>query len=241
MIASRGEQTSRRLVMPELLESRNAPGALLPLPVFWNAFAGDLQDAGLPIIEDLSQQTEGQTYYRTDLVSMSLTNPISSENITNVFRPGEATDQLTQIKIDTARQTTEFRTPEQLQVVNSAFASFSLNDIALVPINPQLPPPVIHPAEPSEGESQEESHLPNDSPKEIAETPPVVTQPVITDPTSEHNLQNGATENLTPPPVIQPVITDPESEHNQPSPSVEMPPPVIQPVIMDPESEHNLQ
>jgi hypothetical protein len=241
MVNSRHDQTSRRLVMPELLESRNAPGALLPLPVLWDLFAADTSDAGPPLARGLSLSREESTYYRSDLISTASVPHLANASLANTWLAAETNDQPTQVKVDIARQATEFRTPAQLLAVNTAFASFSLNDVALVPINPQLPPPVIHPVEPPDGKTQDAHNLPDNSSEEAAVTPPRITQPVIMDPESEHNQPNSEPEHLTPPPVIQPVITDPSSEHNQPSPETETPPPLIQPVIMDPESEHNLQ
>jgi hypothetical protein len=250
------DETSRRLLMPELLESRNAPGALFPLPAVFGAFVTDLGGDEQLNIESLYRPTAETTYYRSDSLPTSATLLVSSESLANVLREAESHGRLTQTTIDIARQATVFRSPTQLLAVNAAFESYSLNDLNLVPINPQLPPPVIQPIEPPDSQTPDDqsldgTDLPSDSGANTdttppvtttdpaSETPPLVTQPVITDPESEHNQPNNATDVLTPPPVIQPVITDPESEHNQPSPEAETPPPLIQPVIMDPESEHN--
>lgn len=251
IVTHRGEPISRRLVMPELLENRNAPGALVPWPVGLGDLATNLSGDGLLIAESLSHSSEEIFYYRSDSLSSSSAFLFPSENFVNALRTAEASSQLAQTSINTTRQSTESRSPVQLVAINKAFESYSLNDLNLVPINPQLPPPVIQPIEPPDDQQLVETPLPDDLQEETDVTPPMtttnpatqtpalITQPVITAPESEHNQPNNQSDEQTPPPVIQPVITDPESEHNQPNSAPETPPPLIQPVIMDPESEHN--
>jgi hypothetical protein len=233
--------------MPELLESRNAPGAMLPLPAVLGEFTSAEPSGGALFAEPPAGAD--RISYRSDARSSPALH-LSVENFVNALRTAEAKGRWGQTRIETARQSTELRTPAQIAAVNSALESFSLNNLAAIPLNILVPPPVIQPVEPPDEEPASPS-LPS-TPEAIAEpTPTGTTSDGASGPSRGAPLTPGTeaavppvvipAEPETPPPVIQAVITDRDSEHNQPTPEpeVETPPPVIQPVITDPASEHN--
>jgi hypothetical protein len=225
---------SRRLSMPEQLEGRNAPSAMLALlPVFGASVVVD-DNKNLLLAEP--PRPEAQTYYRSNANPTPPVQPFSIENFVNALRAAELEGQQGQTHIDTARQATEFRTPAQIAAVSMAFDSFEATDYRSIFFDARLiPPPIIHPVEPPEEEPE-----PLTTPEAIT-TPLPPENAVDSHPAMEVPVSTDEEADVTPPPVIQPVITAPESEHNQPSPDPanETPPPLTQPVIMDPESEHN--
>jgi uncharacterized protein GlcG (DUF336 family) len=229
--ARRSRVAPRRLLMPELLESRNAPGAMLPLPPMLGSFAGEDTDSD-PLFKE-SQRAEVRTYYRSDAVFSSPQLHFSIENFIAALRAAEAAGEQSQKQLDTARRATEFRPTAEIAAVNRAMESFVANDIASLFMADLVPPPVIRPVEPPEEEPTEEPEPPS-APEAIAEpTPtgsestggsaPVAGAPAVpredaSDPVPAMPAQPAEEPGELSPPMIQPVIMDPESEHNQPSP-----------------------
>jgi hypothetical protein len=204
--ANRHCTVARRMLGAELLESRNAPGVMLPASAALTSFSdgGEYTD---PLFEE-SQRIETRMSDRSAAIATSIEPLFSAEDFVDALRETESLSQQNQSQLETARQATEFRTPFDLAAVNSAFESFTAYRIETLMFlaDSFMPPPVIHPVEP-----------PTEEPQEIS-------LPTVGMPLETPSGDVGSTVPLTPqlpeeipPPVIQPVIMDPDSEHNQPN------------------------
>ena len=163
----------RRIVAPERLESRIAPGVMLPL--FGSQFDGEgsLADEGE---SSAAHQREACHYYRAEAVAPAIEERLVAPLfVEKILAEDKTFDFVPAVCIP------ESRVPYEIAVLDAAFESFS-----------------------------------DDTGSIESELPPLLIQPVITDPASPHNQGELGALPL-PPPMIQPVITDPNSEFNDPS------------------------
>lgn len=245
----------RRLLMPELLEHRNAPGAMLPVPAMFGSLAES--DNATSLYAE-PPHTEVQVY-RTSGIESSRGLHFSIENFVDALRAAEISARQSQTRLEANRQATEFRTPTQLAAVNTAFESLFTSDLESLLMNAALVAPlVIQPVEPPiEEPPVEETQVepePASAPEAIAEPTPTGNPSTGgTAPTTGASTAPSPVGTLTPPLITQPVFVDPvdppaDTEQLSatppatPEPVEEVPvevPPMTQPVIMDPESEHN--
>ena len=253
----RSNCTPRRIVAPERLESRNAPGALLPL--LSSPLEGDTHSPE-ELEHDAAENRQVIYVYQAEYSNRpESTFDFSFERAANSFFGQQYFNQQPNAaspRIEIAQP----RIPYETAVLDKAFEMLSEGGIGE---SEELPPPLIQPvimdpasphnrpdlqpvpisppaytgtgspptaASSPSGTIQIDVSSPLTPPQEVV--PPLVLPPNVTAPEQQPAE--------IPPPVIQPVIMDPDSDHNIPT-SVpgEIDHRIIQPVIMDPASEHN--
>jgi|GEM_PF-1090895 len=223
--------------MPERLESRHAPGAMLPLlPLF--SSAGESGDE--PAAEFVTVERRSVRYdYRGEALARSPELHFSIQNFIEALRADEAASQPHHVQRQIVPPVTESRIPAQLAAISKAFESLLDEE----PVAPEVPPPVIQPVEPGP------------EPEPAASGSGTVAEPTPTG--SEDTQGSGAVVALPVSEAVAPVVPVEESDIVREDASkgeretasvvvvanegqvVEVPPVMIQPVITDPESEHN--
>lgn len=171
----------RRIVSPERLESRNAPGVMLPL--FGATFDGvgnlDVESETTFARERAETQGFRSSYYSAAVapspaMSMAVA-PFVEEQLSSEFTAA--------VPLQPAES--QIRVPDEIAALDAAFESFSSGlNRGLSELSQRLIQPVI--MDPASPHNQEE-------PAHIAvDLGPRIIQPVIMDPESEHNVPNSA-------------------------------------------------
>ncbi|TWU25539.1 hypothetical protein [Bythopirellula polymerisocia] len=239
-------RSPRRIVAPERLESRNAPGVMLPL--FGSLFEAELNQSD----EIQSSATHNRVllqYYRTEAVAPPLAGQLNEPIfIEKILAEDKSLEYAPTVSVP------ESHVPYEIAVLDAAFDSISsefgssLNELPPLLTQPVImdpasthnwvdlvPLPVTEANLPDVGAGsiavrtqtgsiRSEVSAPLPAPKDVVVpvAPPMI-QPVITDPASEYNSPSFEGESLVaplapaaPPLMIQPVITGPASVYNAP-------------------------
>jgi uncharacterized protein GlcG (DUF336 family) len=236
----------RRLLMPERLEGRNAPGGLVPLMPSFGSSGSDW---------DADESENYTTSRRTDRAGALSPTPALTNSVDSFILA---------LRAEEARERNSSSRPFEPQPPNDAVRdSIFGNEIGpmFVPVFfavPVIDPPVIHPVEPGpepetetpSGTGSDAIAVPTPTGSENSTPPAAPTAPPVSDP------ETPAIPDLPPVVSVDPVSVDPapvvptpvseegETESEPPAEPVNQvpadePPPMIQPVITDPDSEHN--
>ncbi len=158
--SKRSRCAPRRLLMPERLEDRNAPGALLPL-ITMLPTASEWEGRDNSTFA-AAERREVRYDYRADAMASSPELHFSIQSFVEALRTEESTRQQRHVQNQVKLQTFESSIPKDLVALNEVFASLADDPI-------QAPPLVIQPIEPG--------------PEPESEPQPPATGPSATTPT----------------------------------------------------------
>ncbi len=212
--------------MPERLESRNAPGVLLPMP----GLLGDFGDSGEDSAHFSTERPEDRTYYRTDSLARSPELHFSIQNFIETLRAEEAANQSNQSATQVARQATEFQLSNESAAFHRAIETLFSDEFAprflpVMPAIPEVPPPVIHPVEPG----PEPDEPPPSNSEAIADPTPTGSEgssartPVAASPPQASVIGEPAVPVLPPVVAIEVPAVDGEDASVTPTPPVDVP------------------
>ncbi len=234
-IRSRGSYCApRRLLMPERLEHRNAPSALLPLLTMLSS-ASEFESSENYAFQETERRGLAY-YYQSPATTDSHDIDFLMQQVFDAWQVEESTRQEWSVQQPLKLETFESRIPQDLVALNAVFASLGENPTeepprVIQPVEPGPEPEPLAVQQPMQGPnssvipSESTVDAPNEAsdslPVDFISEPPTVespSNPVIDLSEKQHTSPDVPNDSIADaPPVIQPVITDPESEHNQPS------------------------
>ncbi len=237
----------RRIVSPERLESRNAPGVMLPL--FGSTFDGAGNLAGESDTTSARERSEGRVFRYSYYSEAVAPRPEMSMAIAPFVEELRSSELTSAVPLNTGES--QIRVPYEIAALDAAFASYSAGlNRGLSELSQRLIQPVI--MDPASPHNQEEP-----APIPVAE----VNSPhssagtgsgAVSTPTPTGNVRTDVSAPLpAPKQVVVPIVLPTPTEETLPEPvtpvttpteavPVDLGPRIIQPVIMDPESEHNV-